>query len=189
MQPVDNWVSLIQVTCLDQVPGINFVVVVFAVAVFIVIVVVIVVVIVLGAQAVRFGYEPLSNSDPTPIWLDNLVCSGDENSLVDCRRNRIGDHNCNHDQDAGLVCSKGTYDNSQLASYYYLHNNNDVQNVFLELESVFETFLRGLMMAEMEVVLSDTAKEVESQNQAEVLAAEDKESTLDVLKELRDFYG
>lgn len=55
-----------------------------------------------------------------------------------------------------------------------------------------EKFLRGLMMAEMEAVLSDTAKEVESQNQAEILAAEDnifgkdKESTFDdVLKELR----
>lgn len=55
----------------------------------------------------RFGYEQLPISDSTPIWLDNLVCSGDEKSLVDCRHNGIGIHNCDHDQDAGLVCSEG----------------------------------------------------------------------------------
>ena len=55
----------------------------------------------------RFGYEKLPSSDPTPILLDNLVCSGDEDSLVDCRHNGIGIHNCNHDQDAGLACSNG----------------------------------------------------------------------------------
>ena len=28
------------------------------------------------------------------IWLDNLVCNGDESSLLECNTNSIGQHNC-----------------------------------------------------------------------------------------------
>ncbi|KAJ8040994.1 Neurotrypsin [Holothuria leucospilota] len=38
------------------------------------------------------------------IWLDNVDCSGGEYSLNDCPKNRIGDHNCGHDEDAGVEC-------------------------------------------------------------------------------------
>ena len=38
------------------------------------------------------------------IWLDNVRCSGNEESLNDCAKNTIGEHNCGHDEDAGVRC-------------------------------------------------------------------------------------
>ncbi|KAL2101476.1 hypothetical protein ACEWY4_003237 [Coilia grayii] len=39
------------------------------------------------------------------IWLDEVRCSGAESSLVECLHNGFGVHNCNHGDDAGVVCS------------------------------------------------------------------------------------
>ena len=36
-----------------------------------------------------------------PILLDNLGCSGDEDTLLDCPRT---DHDCSHFEDAGVIC-------------------------------------------------------------------------------------
>ncbi|XP_078795055.1 scavenger receptor cysteine-rich domain-containing protein DMBT1-like [Oryzias latipes] len=39
------------------------------------------------------------------IWLDNVACSGSESSLTQCGHNGYGKHNCNHGEDAGVICS------------------------------------------------------------------------------------
>lgn len=39
------------------------------------------------------------------IWLDNVDCTGYEPSLFACRHPAIGDHNCNHGEDAGVSCT------------------------------------------------------------------------------------
>lgn len=41
------------------------------------------------------------------IWLDEVTCSGNEASIMDCRLgiDRIGDHDCGHHEDAGVVCT------------------------------------------------------------------------------------
>ncbi|XP_053559567.1 neurotrypsin isoform X2 [Bombina bombina] len=39
-----------------------------------------------------------------PIHVDNVKCSGNERSLVDCIKQDIGKHNCRHSEDAGVIC-------------------------------------------------------------------------------------
>ena len=39
-----------------------------------------------------------------PIQLDDLNCSGNENSLSECPHLGIGNHNCGHHEDAGVIC-------------------------------------------------------------------------------------
>lgn len=37
-----------------------------------------------------------------PILMDDVGCSGDEETLFNCRHSKS--HNCNHGEDAGVVC-------------------------------------------------------------------------------------
>ncbi|NXV53268.1 DMBT1 protein, partial [Uria aalge] len=39
------------------------------------------------------------------IWLDDVKCSGREAALSECAARPWGVHNCNHGEDAGIVCS------------------------------------------------------------------------------------
>ncbi|XP_032439881.1 deleted in malignant brain tumors 1 protein-like [Xiphophorus hellerii] len=42
------------------------------------------------------------------IWLDDVSCSGYEASLTQCQHRGFGTHNCEHNEDAGVVCSAQT---------------------------------------------------------------------------------
>ena len=54
-----------------------------------------------GATGVRLaGYGQGSG----PITLDNVACTGSEAQLIDCPANAIGTHNCDHNEDAGVIC-------------------------------------------------------------------------------------
>lgn len=40
-----------------------------------------------------------------PIWLDNVNCQGTEKGIEDCAHNGFNIQNCNHMEDAGVICS------------------------------------------------------------------------------------
>ena len=40
-----------------------------------------------------------------PIFLDEVRCLGNETGILQCASVDVGDHNCNHFRDAGVICS------------------------------------------------------------------------------------
>lgn len=44
---------------------------------------------------------------PGPIWLDDVTCTGNENSLLNCRIKPWGVQNCMHNEDVGVDCNAG----------------------------------------------------------------------------------
>lgn len=49
-----------------------------------------------------------------PIWLDQVNCLGNESFVQDCTHWHWGEHNCEHAEDAGVVCSKDNSSKSLL---------------------------------------------------------------------------
>ena len=51
------------------------------------------------------GNDVKSGNSSRPIHLDDVNCIGTETSLLNCSHNGIGQHNCDHSEDAGVLCS------------------------------------------------------------------------------------
>ena len=64
-----------------------------------------------------------SASPSVPIWLDNVNCNGHETRLIYCGHNGLGNHDCNHNKDAGVTCETSEIDMyvrmSPIAYVYY----------------------------------------------------------------------
>ena len=76
----------------------------------------------------QMGFVGVSDSDRSlfgsaassqRIWLDDVACSGSESRLTDCGHAGIGNENCLHFEDVGIVCSNGklNWDGSCVQDY------------------------------------------------------------------------
>lgn len=49
---------------------------------------------------------PMFGGGEGPIWLDDVDCTGSEDSIFDCNHTGFGEHNCGHAEDVGIVCGE-----------------------------------------------------------------------------------
>ena len=45
-------------------------------------------------------------AESLPIFLDDVRCSGNETTILDCDVRAVGTHNCGHFEDAGVICQR-----------------------------------------------------------------------------------
>ncbi|XP_038582841.1 scavenger receptor cysteine-rich type 1 protein M130-like [Micropterus salmoides] len=56
-------------------------------------------------NALTVKYKAFFGRGRDQVWLDDIECTGHEKSLADCPHRGFGQHDCDHNEDAGLVCS------------------------------------------------------------------------------------
>ena len=54
-----------------------------------------------AVRSLRGGQVPNGRGQ---IWLDDVACTGNEQSLMACSHRGFGSHNCRHTEDAGVEC-------------------------------------------------------------------------------------
>ena len=64
-----------------------------------------------------FGqYESFGPDYDTPIWLDQVHCTGMEWSIDECEHDEWGTHDCTHVEDAGVICFGDDEDDEESGS-------------------------------------------------------------------------
>ena len=56
-------------------------------------------------RAIKAYISAAFGSGDGPIWMDDINCTGRERSLTECPHNGWGIENCDHSEDAGVLCS------------------------------------------------------------------------------------
>lgn len=47
------------------------------------------------------------------IFLDDVTCFGNESSILQCETNALGDNDCDHSEDVGVICSNSMLNSIQ----------------------------------------------------------------------------
>ena len=61
-------------------------------------------------SATRKSYYTITQGK---IWLDGVICSGNENSLLECQHKTWGKVSCNSANQAGVRCGGNRFDNGR----------------------------------------------------------------------------
>jgi len=48
------------------------------------------------------------------IWLDDVICDGNETSIASCQHRPWAIHNCHHDEDVSVACNGTAIGKSQI---------------------------------------------------------------------------
>ena len=59
-------------------------------------------------EAVQPYIDATHGEGSGPIWLDHLVCSGNEKYIHECTHDEWGKHDCTHKQDVSVWCTHGS---------------------------------------------------------------------------------
>lgn len=78
----------------------------------------------LAPHNARFGRGPRS----MPILLDNVKCRGDESTIAACRHAGWGQNDCDHSEDASVVCWRESAPPVQGTE---LNRNNSYYDLFI----------------------------------------------------------
>ena len=62
----------------------------------------------INSGAVATHRSSFDDDELVAYWLDDVMCTGTENSLVQCVHNGLGFHNCQSNERAGVIC-QGTW--------------------------------------------------------------------------------
>ncbi|KAK7906858.1 hypothetical protein WMY93_015470 [Mugilogobius chulae] len=57
-------------------------------------------------NAVAVKYKAFYGMGTDRVWMDDIDCTGIENALAECPHRGFGENDCDHNEDAGLVCSE-----------------------------------------------------------------------------------
>ena len=60
-------------------------------------------------KAVTAQHRAFYGEGSGQIWLDDLICIGNEWSIANCTHLGWGSHNCGHHEDASVKCSTGNF--------------------------------------------------------------------------------
>jgi len=56
-------------------------------------------------NALAVKYKAFFGRGHDQVWLDDIECTGHEKSLAECPHRGFGEHDCDHSEDAGVICS------------------------------------------------------------------------------------
>ena len=66
----------------------------------------------------------LVGSSTSPIWLDEVACTGSEQFLSKCPSNGWAVHDCSHYEDAGVICQGAYHVTSHVTAYCVVLENS-----------------------------------------------------------------